>query len=231
MKTRTLIPVRVTVALLATLGFTLLASAAGGSFTVTATMYNNNAGIPYTLQSDGNPSTVYSNSKGAGVTSDLTPTASGTNYFQWDLDLSKSSELFFVTLQPNDSASAAAAPITGPVAFHGVLHSRCFTSSGGYQDWTKIQPGYPDGDCAMRVLFTYGGASYALVMSPDTAGTGAATVSCTNWSTSSKSCVAWTDVPNPGAANPNVAYLYNTSHGQTYVGSYSLSFDVTLTHP
>ncbi len=51
----------------------------------------------------------------------------------------------------------------------------------------------------MRVLFTYGDASYTLVMSPDTGGTGTAKVSCTNWS--------------------------------AYVGSYSLSFNVTLTHP
>lgn len=166
------------------------------------------------------------------ISSDLTPTAGGgTDYFQWNLDLSKSSELFYVTLQPNDSASAAAAPFTGPLAFHGVLHSRCFTSSGGYQDWTKIQPGYPDGNCAMRVNFSYNGATYTLVMSPDTAGTGTATVSCTNWSTSSKSCAAWNDVPNASAANSNVAYLYNTSGGQTYVGSYSLSFNVSVTHP
>lgn len=203
---------------------------AGGAFTVTATMYNFNGSTPYTLQSDGNTSAVYGDTKGSGVSSDLTPTAGGgTDYFQWGLDLSKSSELFYVTLQPNDSASAAAAPFTGPVGFHGVLYSRCFTSSEGYQDWTKIQPGFPDGNCAMRVNFTYNGASYTLVMSPDTPGTGAATVSCTN--TSSKSCVAWTDVPNSSAANAHVAYLYNTSNGQTYVGSYSLSFNVSATHP
>lgn len=232
MKTRMLLPVRVAVALLAIPGLALVAFAAS-SYTVTATLYNNNSqGIPYTLQSDGSPSAVYANSKSTGVSSDLTPTASATDYFQWNLDLSSSSELFYVTLIGNDSTSISNAPFTGPVGFHGVLHSRCFTSSGGYQNWTMIQPGYPDGNCAMRVLFTYNDVSYTLVMSPDTSGTGAATVSCTSWSTSSQSCTAWTDVPNPGAAHPNVAYLYHsTSHGQTYVGSYSLSFNVTLTHP
>lgn len=229
MKTRTLLPVRVMVALLAISGLAFLAFAAG-SYTVTATLYNDNGSTFYTLQSDGNTSAVYGN-KG-GISSNFSPTTGGgTDYYQWNLDLSNSSRLFYVTLQPNDNASAAAAPFTGPVAFNGVLHSRCFTASGGYQDWTRIQPGYPDGNCAMRVNFTYGGASYTLVMSPDTGGTGTATVSCTKWSTSSKSCVAWTDVPNPSAANPNVAYLYNTTNGQVYVGSYSLSFDVTLTNP
>lgn len=230
MKTRMLLPVRVMVALLAISGFAVLAFAAG-SFTVTATMFNDNGSTPYTLQSDGNTSAVYSNGK--SVSSYLSPSTGGggTDYYQWNLDLSNSSRFFYVTLQPNDSASAAAAPFTGPVAFSGVLRSRCFTSSGGYQDWTRIQTGYPDGNCSMRVLFTDGGVSYTLVMSPDVAGTGTATVSCTNWNTSSKSCVAWTDVPNSSAANPNVAFLYNTTSGQTYVGSYSLSFDVSLTHP
>lgn len=229
MKTRTLMTVRMTLALLAIFGFALLAFAA--SFTGTATLYSDNGSTPYTLQSENNPSTVYGNGK--GVSSYFSPSTGGatTDYYQWNLELSGSSELYLLTLKPNDSASAAAAPFTGPVAFHGVLISRCFTSSGGYQNWTEIQPGYPDGNCAMRANFTYDDASYTLVMSPDTSGTGTATVTCTNWSTKSKSCAAWTDVPNSSATNPNVAYLYNTSKGQTYVGSYSLSFNVTLTHP
>ena len=84
----------------------------------------------------------------------------------------------------------------------------------------------------MRVNFTYNNVNYILVMSPEPQynGTGTATVTCTKWSTSANSCVAWTDVPNSSAANPNVAFLLNKSDGESYVGSYSLSFNVTLTH-
>jgi hypothetical protein len=192
-------------------------------------MYNYNGSTPYSLQSDGNSSAAYGNT--AGVSSNLSPTTGGgTDFYQWNLDLSNSSRAFYLTLNPVNGNSAAA-PFTGTVPFSGVLHSRCFTSTGGYQDWTKIQPSYPDGNCAMRVNFTYGGASYSLVMSPDTSGTGTATVTCTNWSASSKSCVAWTDVPNSSSVNANVAYLYDTSNGQTYVGSYSLTFNISVTHP
>ena len=201
---------------------------AAGAFTVTATMYNYNGTTPTSLQSDGTLSATYVNK--AGVSSNLSPTTGGgTDYYQWNLDLSNSSRSVFLTLNPLDSASAAAAPFTGSVPFAGVMHSRCFTPSGGYQDWTKIQNGYPDGNCAMRLNFNFNGASYTLVMSPEFAGTGTATVSCT--SMPSKPCVAWNDVPNSSAPNANVAFLYDTSDGQTYVGSYSLSFNVSLTHP
>jgi hypothetical protein len=203
---------------------------AAGAFTVTATMYNSNGTAPYSLQSDGTSLASYGNT--AKVNSTLSPTThGGPDYYQWDLDLSNSSRSFYLTLIPLDRSSVAAAPFSGPLSFAGVLYSRCFTPSGGYQDWTKIQPGYPDGTCAMRANFSFNGASYTLVMSPEYVGTGTATVSCTKWNASSNSCVAWSDVPNSGAPNPNVAYLYDTSDGQTYVGSYSLSFDVTLTHP
>ena len=215
------VSVAVTVSLAA-----VVAAWAAGAFDVTATIYNYNGTTPYTLQSDGSTSATY-----AG---DFTPSTNVVpDYYQLDLMLSKS-RFVVLTLNPLDSNSAAAAPFTGPLAFPGaILYSRCFTPSGAtsYQNWTQIQPATPDGNCSMRLNFTYNGVNYILVMSPEYPGTGTATVTCTSWSTSANSCLAWTDVPNSGAANPNVAFLLNKSNGETYVGSYSLSFNVTLTHP
>jgi hypothetical protein len=202
----------------------VVAAWAAGAFGVTATIYNYNGSTPYTLQSDGSTLATY-----AG---DFTPSTHVVpDYYQLDLSLDRS-RFFYLTLIPLDSSSAAAAPFTGRLAFpDGPLYSRCFTPSLGYQDWTQIQPATPDGNCSMRVNFTYNGVNYILVMSPEYPGTGTATVTCTSWSTSAKSCVAWTDVPNPTPPYNNVAFLLNKSNGETYVGSYSLSFNVTVTHP
>lgn len=199
----------------------VVAAWAAGAFDVTATIYNYNGITPYTLQSDGSSSATYSG--------DFTPSTHVVpDYYQLDLMLSKSRSVV-LTLSPLNGSPAP--PFTGPLALPGsILYSRCFTPSGGYQDWTQIQPSTPDGNCSMRVNFTYEGVNYILVMSPEYPGTGTATVTCTTWSSSAKSCVAWTDVPNSSAANPNVAFLLNKSNGETYVGSYSLSFNVTLTH-
>jgi hypothetical protein len=205
-----------------------VAAWAAAMLNVTATINNydpNNAG--YTLQSDGTISAVYSS--GSGVTSNISPN-SGGGYYQWNLDLSSSSRSFVVTLTPVNGSPA------GPfaqAAFNGVLHSRCFgTNSSTNVNWTTIQPGYPDSNCAMRVNFTYNGVAYTLVMSPDYPGTGTATVSCTRWSSKTKSCSSWTDVPTAGGANANVANLYAGSPGsQTNIGSYALSFNIGVTNP
>ena len=212
--------------LLAVTGMLMLSMSAWGGIqkTISATIYNQDSlGNPYTLESDGTSSALYKT--GAGVDSDLTPikAINGVVYFQWDLDLS-TSRSFYLTLTPLNGSPIV---FSGSMAFNGQLYSRCFTSSGGYQNWTQIQPNYADTNCAMRVNFTYNGTGYSLVMSPEQTGTGTATVTCTNWSTSSKSCVAWTDVPT-GGTNANVANLYS---GSTLVGQYLLSFKITLTNP
>lgn len=204
-----------------------VAASKPGNVTATATIFN---GTPsYPLESDGSISASYSG--------DFTPTGStaGTDYFQLNLELSKTRSVY-LTLNPLDNNSAAAAPFQGPVSLPGaIIYSRCFTPTG-YQDWTQIHPTTPDGNCALRVNFTYGHESYTLVMSPEFPGTGTAIVTCTKWSPSSNSCVAWTDVPNSSTTYANVAYLYNTTSGpatsgEVLVGSYSMTFSISVTNP
>jgi hypothetical protein len=131
-----------------------------------------------------------------------------------------------LTLTPVNGSPAG--PFTGTMAFSGNLRSRCFDPSNTPYDWLNIQT--QDTNCAMRVNFTYSNVQYALVMSPLYPGTGTATVTCTNWN--GTACSAWTDVPSLGP-NANVARLYSLgkSGSETYVGSYALTFNATLTHP
>jgi hypothetical protein len=207
-------------------------------YTVTATISNTDgAGNPYTFQSDGKG--AYQN--GPGITSDLTPDSSGagTLYDQWNLSFgSASSRSVNLTLQPIGTAPTI---FNGSQSFPATVYSRCFSDGTATtdQNWTLITlSSYPQGDtnCAMRILFTYAGIGYTLVMSPAQAAsgepaTGTATVTCTS---GASPCSSWTDVPTPGLVdgngNPlsNVANLYS---GSTFVGQYSLSFNVTLTHP
>ncbi len=216
-------PIRLMCALLAVLGLAIAALAAA-KLTVTATIYNfDTNNNPFTLQSDGTTSAVYS--PGSGVDSALTPNVNGagTLYYQWSFDLSSSSRSYYLTLTPLNGSPSV---FYGALPFSGQLYSRCFTSSGGLQYWTQIQPQFPDTNCAMRANFTYNGSGYSLVMSPAESGTGTATVTCANFS--SKSCSAWTDVPTGGITNANVANLYGPGG---LVGQYFLSFNITLTHP
>lgn len=217
--------IRLICALLALLSPAVSALAAS-KVTVTATIYNFDANNnPFTLQSDGSISAVYS--PGTGVSSNLTPNVLGAGvlYYQWSFDLSSSSRAYYLTLAPLNGSPTV---FSGALPFNGQLFSRCFTSSGGYQNWTQIQPQFPDATCAMRANFTYNGNGYSLVMSPSEIGTGTATVSCTNWSTKSNSCVAWTDAPTAGITTANVANLYGPGG---IVGQYFLSFNISLTHP
>ena len=221
MKTTRPFAIRLTIVCLTLLGLAFTALAAS-KITVTATIYNSDVNNnPLTLQSDGLASAVYS--PGSGVDSTLTPNVSGAGvlYYQWSFDLGSSSRSYYLTLTPVNGSPTI---FSGSVPFNGQLFSRCFTSTGGYQNWTQIQPQFPDTNCAMRANFSYNGTGYSLVMSPTERGTGTATVTCTNWS---KSCVAWTDTPTTGIANANVANLYSGN----LVGQYLLTFNVTLTHP
>lgn len=198
-------------------------------YTGTLTIFNYNGATPYTLQSDGNSSASYS--------VDFVDNGSGT-YYQLNLDPVPQSRSILLTLTPVNGSPAG--PFAGPVAFSGsaadppILFSRCFTPGGtsSYQDWTKIAPGTPDTNCAMRFNFNYNGVQYTLAMTPEYPGTGTATVSCTNWSAASNACVAWTDVPTTGVANANVAFLYSKGKKtDVLVGSYSMTFSMTVTHP
>lgn len=214
--------VRLLCALLALL---LVASAAlaGSRYSVTATISNSccdTNGNSYALQGDG--AGAYSNA--GSLLSQLTPNNGPTNYYQWSFDLSNSSRSFSMTLTPVNGSQAG--PFSGPLAFNGQLYSRCFTPSLGLQNWTQIVTS--DNNCAMRANFSYGGVGYSLVMSPQVAGTGTATVTCTS---NSSPCSSWSDVPTtgPNASNPNVANLYGS--GGALVGQYYLSFNISLTHP
>lgn len=195
-------------------------------YTGTLTISNYNGATPYTLQSDGNGSASYS--------VEFVDNGSGT-YYQLNLDPVPTSRSILLTLTPVNGSPAG--PFAGPVALSGstpnppILFSRCFTPGGTstYQDWTKIAPGTPDTNCAMRVNFYYNGVQYTIAMTPEYPGTGTATVSCTQ--TSGGSCVAWTDEPTTGA-NANVAFLYaKGKKTDTLVGSYSMTFSMTVTHP
>ena len=198
------------------------------SYDITGTMYNYDAtGTPFTLQSDGSQSAVYSPS--STVSSFLYPnpscrTTCGTTAYEWVLDLTQSSRYVLLTLIPVNGS----APFSGAITFRN-LRSRCFDPSNQVFSWLAIQTS--DSNCAMRVNFTSGGVDYSLVMSPIEPGTGTATLTCTNWNGSV--CSAWTDVPSVGVANANVAHLYSAGKGgkTTLVGSYELTFKVTLTHP
>jgi hypothetical protein len=194
-----------------------------GPYTVTATVFNccDANSHNFMFQSDGAVSSAYSSAT-PGVLSEL----SGNISYEWVLDLTQSSRSFLLTLSPVNGSPSG--PFVGTLGFNGKLRSRCFDPSNSVFSWLKIHT--QDTNCAMRVDFTYGTVNYTLVMSPIEPGTGTATVACTNWNGSA--CSAWTDVSTAGVANANVAHLYAiTRKGQTYVGSYALSFNVTMVHP
>jgi len=194
-----------------------------GPYTMTATVFNccDSNSHNFMFQSDGAVSSAYSSAT-PGVLSEL----SGDISYEWVLDLTQSSRSFLLTLSPVNGSPSG--PFVGTLGFNGKLRSRCFDPSNSVFSWLKIHT--QDTNCAMRVDFTYGTVNYTLVMSPIEPGTGTATVACTNWNGSA--CSAWTDVSTAGVANANVAHLYAiTRKGQTYVGSYALSFNVTMVHP
>ncbi len=211
---------------------TLAAQKTTAYYTITATMYNFDASNnPFTLQSDGTTSAVYNPNTDSTILGYLYPSPSrsccATIYYEWDADLSQSSRSFLLTLKPLDGTSPDLFN-GGTVAFNGQFRSRCFDPANNVFNWTTIQTS--DTNCAMRVNFTYQNTNYTLVMSPLEAGTGTATVTCTNWN--GTICSAWTDVPTAGIVNANVAHLYSsTKKGSQYVGAYALTFSMSMTHP
>lgn len=117
--------------------------------------------------------------------------------------------------------------------------SRCFNASNS---WVSIPLTIPantsNNRCSLRVNFTAAdGTGYFYVMSPIYAGTGWSTVACIA-SSSTDSCTAWTITPTPGnlLPNPNLAdvadlYIVGKSGKLTLVGTYKMTFNITLTHP
>jgi hypothetical protein len=215
------------------LALTAFAAKSTANYNITATMFNYNANnVPYSLQGDGSTSTVYNPNTDSSILSYLYPdpncTHCGTTAYEWALDLSQSSRFFLVTLTP---ISSPAGPFTGPVAFKGKLRSRCFDPGNNVYSWLAIQTS--DTNCAMRADFTYNNVNYTLVMGPNESGTGTTTVTCTKWNSTTTTCSDWTDVPNTGVTNANVAHLYSVGrNGSTkLIGSYALSFNISLTYP
>ena len=205
------------------LALSVFAAKSPSNYNITATMQNydvNNE--PHSLQSDGSTFAVYNPDTDSSISSYLYST------FEWDLDVSQSSRSFFLTLTPINSSSG---PFTGPVAFNGKLRSRCFDPGNNVYSWLAIQTS--DTNCAMRADFTYDNVNYTLVMGPNESGTGTTTVTCTKWNSTTTTCSDWTDVPNTGVTNANVAHLYSVGrNGSTkLIGSYALSFNMSLTYP
>lgn len=208
--------------------------ATSGSYNISATFSNYDAGNnPFTLQGDGSSSAIYDPNHDSSILSYLYPDPNckgcGTTGYEWALDLSQSSRSFLVALAPVNGSSNG--PFLGPTALNGKLRSRCFDPSNNVYSWLAIQTS--DSNCAMRVDFTYNNVNYTLVMSPIEPGTGTATVTCTSLNSSTSTCSAWTDIPTTGVPNADVAHLYSVSKSGklTLLGSYALSFEMTLTHP
>jgi len=117
--------------------------------------------------------------------------------------------------------------------------TRCFNASNS---WVSIPLTIPantsNNRCSLRFNFTAAnGTGYFFVMSPSYAGTGWSTVACVA-SSATDGCTAWTITPTPGNLLPNpslanVANLYTVGKAGrlTLVGTYKMTFNITLTHP
>lgn len=117
--------------------------------------------------------------------------------------------------------------------------TRCFNASNS---WVSIPLTIPantsNNRCSLRVNFTAAnGTGYFYVMSPIYAGTGWSTVACIA-SSSTDSCTAWTITPTPGnlLPNPSLAnvaklYIVGKAGKLTLVGTYKMTFNITLTRP
>ena len=113
--------------------------------------------------------------------------------------------------------------------------TRCFDSSNNWVGIpATISPGTSNNRCSLRVNFTAAdGSNYFYVMSPQYAGTGWSTVSCTAGITGI--CDAWTILPTPGSLgpNPNVAHLYRVAKNgkMTLLGTYEMTYNIKLVQP
>ena len=141
--------------------------------------------------------------------------------------------LTFVALpgSPDESALDGLYPLA--------VATRCFNASNS---WVSIPLTIPantsNNRCSLRFNFTAAnGTGYFYVMSPIYAGTGWSTVACIA-SSSTDSCTAWTITPTPGnlLPNPSLAdvanlYIVGKSGKLTLVGTYKMTFNITLTRP
>lgn len=222
------------VALMAVFAIAAGAGKTSANYNLTATLVNNDTNEnPFAVRSDGSSSAVYDPDHDSSILSylysDPSCTRCGTTAYEWALDLSQSSRSFLLTLTPVNGSPAG--PFSGTMAFNGKLRSRCFDPANNVYSWPTIKTS--DSNCAMRVDFTYNTVNYILLMGPTESGTGTATVTCTNWDSSTAMCSTWKDVPTAAVPNATVAHLYSAGKNGalTLVGSYALSFDMQLMHP
>ena len=202
---------------------------------VTSTVYSTAGGTALTVQGD--------NSSGTSVYGNIPANCS----------LKPHSDCTIMDLLPNDwylrlfSGSARTIYLTfnalGNSPNESVLDgsylaqiaTRCFDSNNNWASIpATIPPGTSNNRCSLRFNFTAAsGTNYFYVMSPQYQGSGWSTVACTSDTTGI--CNAWTILPTPGSLgpNPNVANLYSVAKSgkMTLVGTYEMTFDITLTRP
>ncbi|HSB08983.1 MAG TPA: hypothetical protein VLM38_05690 [Blastocatellia bacterium] len=169
---------------------------------------------------------------------------------EWNLNLAKQS-LRTIYITPNDPIDSLQPPAPPAGYYWDGVTSRCgcFDQNGNIVPMANVVTS--SGNCKLGVNFTYGGASYKLLMSPfplSGAGdppptcpsggcppTGFVTVTCN--AVNNGQCVDWTIEPNASAPNANVANLYRlsstspTSTTWVFIGQYYNSFRIGLTKP
>lgn len=182
------------------------------------------------LTASGGSFGIYATSAATGVIDRLET----FNNSDWSLHLENSATRWLGLTLNRLSGSGP----TGDYNLHGRVISRCFDSSGATTNtvsWPSITTSDPN--CSMHVDFTLAAVSYSLVMNPNNADTGRATVTCN--ALSAGKCVDWsiaTNVVQDSVVNPNptVANLYSISpHGGklTLIGTYSLTYRIRVTMP
>jgi hypothetical protein len=109
------------------------------------------------------------------------------------------------------------------------MYSQCYDASGTQLTLPGMALGSENDNCSFGVDFGASGTVYKLVMGPQFAGTGRASVTCT--AASASACTAWSIVPNTSAPNVGVAQLnyYTRSGALVPLASYHNSFRITVT--
>ena len=150
-------------------------------------------------------------------------------YLRFNSSSPRTIHLTFVALgnSPNESV------LDGYYSGAGVV-TRCFDASNNRVSIPLTIPfGTSNNHCSFRVNFVANGAGYTFAMGPTFSGTGWSTVGC-KAHTSTESCSEWSITPTPGNLLPNsslagVATLYvSTKKGQILIGTYEMTFNVTL---
>lgn len=108
------------------------------------------------------------------------------------------------------------------------VYSGCFDASNTKISILTMTVAAVYGNCSFGVDFSRGKTKYKLVMSPTSAGTGRAIVTCN--AVGGGYCTNWTIAPNPNVANAGVAnlYTYANNGALVYYGTYHNSYSVTV---